>query len=63
MMRPREMVDWEIKAELKLATGERRDALLAELDGRRAYRASVRFRPVDALLIGYRGRGNTLEDL
>ena len=41
-MRPGMMTDAEINAELKTATGERLEALLAERQERREYRASMR---------------------
>jgi hypothetical protein len=41
-MRPGMMTDAEINAELKTATGERLEALLAEREERRQYRASMR---------------------
>jgi hypothetical protein len=60
-MRPGVMTDGEINAELKAATGERREALQAQLDERRAYRAAIGgFGPVDVIPIGYRGAGKGL---
>jgi hypothetical protein len=41
-MRPGMMTDAEINAELKTATGQRLEALLAEREERRQYRASMR---------------------
>jgi hypothetical protein len=41
-MRPGMMTDAEINAELKTATGERLEVLLAEREERRVYRASMR---------------------
>jgi hypothetical protein len=63
-MRPREMTDGEIKAELKTATGERGEALRAEVAERRAYRAGFRGSSADVVpTIGCRGAGKVLEDL
>jgi hypothetical protein len=62
-MRPGIMTDGEIRAELKQATGERREALEAELAERRAYRAAIGGSGrVDVLPIGYRGASKRLDD-